>query len=165
MRLSPSRLVKPVALAACAVALAAPGEALAKDLRGRVGVGFHSQLGQMSALSARYALPMPKPTQNVQVELDVGLDVSTEATNYMGGGRVLYGFLAEDNLTLYGAAGAAWIGGENNLRVQPALGAEFFLFGLENLGFSAEWGLNLDMGENSGVRTVGAAAAGVHYWF
>jgi hypothetical protein len=147
------------------VSLLLPSTAAAKDLRGRIGVGFQSQLGQSAALSARYALPMPKPTQNMQLELDVGFDVGADTTAFMAGGRALYGFLAEDNLTLYGAGGVAWLGGDDNLRVQPALGAEFFLFGLENLGFSAEWGVNIDMGASSGVRTFGTAAAGVHYWF
>jgi hypothetical protein len=45
------------------------------------------------------------------------------------------------------------------------MGADFFLFGLENLGFTIEWGLNIDVGPTSGVSTTAAAAAGAHYWF
>jgi hypothetical protein len=51
------------------------------------------------------------------------------------------------------------------LRIQPAMGADFFLFGLENLGFTVEWGLNLDLTGQSGIATTAAVGAGVHYWF
>ena len=52
------------------------------------------------------------------------------------------------------------------MRVQPAVGAQFFFFGLENLGFSVEWGVNADFGEGYRVATFGTGpAAAVHYWF
>ena len=44
------------------------------------------------------------------------------------------------------------------------MGADFFLFGLDNLGFTVEWGLNLDTG-GTGLGTAAAVGAGVHYWF
>ncbi len=52
------------------------------------------------------------------------------------------------------------------MRLQPALGAEFFLYGLENLGFSTEWGLNLDLAKTTRVDTIsGGPAVAVHYYF
>ena len=33
------------------------------------------------------------------------------------------------------------------------MGADFFLFGLDNLGFTVEWGLNLDTGGSPGLET------------
>lgn len=139
----------------------------AKDLNGRLGVGFHQQFGDTSSLSVRYGLPTGSPTVNLHVEADVGLALDPVAGNgYFAGGRLLYGVVAEDNMNLYLAAGAGWVGGPDVLRVQPALAAEFFLFGLENLGFSAEWGVNVDLGADSKVTTVGAGpAAAVHYYF
>ncbi|MBM4367530.1 MAG: hypothetical protein FJ102_15060 [Deltaproteobacteria bacterium] len=147
--------------------LAAPAEA--NDLRGRFGLGFHAGLGSVSAVSVRYAIPTKSPAVNVQLELDGGFAVASGAdTELVAGGRLLYGLVAEDNLALYGAGGAHYVSaaGSDFVRVQPALGAEFFMFGLENLGFGVEWGLNVDLGESTGLRTVsGAPAVTVHYWF
>ncbi len=141
----------------------------AKDLRGRTGIGFNEQFGHVSALSVRYGLPTPSPVMNIQLEGMFGLDTSSEdeGGNVVYGARALYGFLAEDNLNLFAGAGLGGVNtaAENTLRLQPAMGTDFFLFGLENLGFTIEWGLNLDIGPNSGVSTTAAAAAGAHYWF
>lgn len=160
--------------------------ASAKDLNGKLGVGFSQQFGgdgTFSSLSLRYGLPTGKPTTNLAVELDVGVDVDAGATDLFGGGRFLWGVVAEDNMNLYLGAGAGYL--QRNVlavaddglstepspydvvRVQPSLGAEFFLFGLENLGFTAEFGVNLDIGEGgTRVTTVGGApAVGMHYYF
>lgn len=141
----------------------------AKDLRSRFGVGFHQQFGSTTALSFRYGLPMPKPTQNVQVEADFGLDLAAaEPGVFFAGGRLLYTVVAEDNLNLYLGAGAGYAGAGDKgfLRLQPAVGAEFFLFGVENLGFSVEWGVSVDLAEEWAVQTVGTAPnAAVHYYF
>ncbi|MBM4391415.1 MAG: hypothetical protein FJ090_09865 [Deltaproteobacteria bacterium] len=147
--------------------LAAPAEA--NDLRGRLGLGFHAGLGSVSAVSVRYAIPTKSPAIDVQLELDGGFAVAPGAdTELVAGGRILHSLVAEDNLSLYGAGGAHYVSaaGSDFVRVQPALGAEFFMFGLENLGFGVEWGLNVDLGESTGLRTVsGAPAVTVHYWF
>ena len=141
----------------------------ANDLRGRFGLGFHAGLGSVSAISVRYALPTKSPAINVQLEVDGGFAAGDSVdTELVAGGRLLYGLVAEDNLSLYGAAGAHYVamGPIDFVRVQPALGAQFFMFGLENLGFGVEWGLNIDLGESTGVRTVsGAPAVTAHYWF
>lgn len=140
--------------------------AAAKDLRSRVGVGFHQGFGDTSALSFRFGVPAASPTMNLQVEADVGLDISSAATGFFAGGRALWGVVAEDNLNLYVGAGAGYLGASKAVRVQPVLSAQFFLFGLENLGFSAEWGVNVDLGTASRVTTIGGGpAAAVHYYF
>ncbi len=149
--------------------LAAAPEAHANDLRGRFGLGFHAGLGTVSAISARYALPTKSEAVNVQLEADGGFAAGSSVDpELVAGGRLIYGVVAEDNLSLYAAGGAHYVasGTTDIVRVQPALGAEFFFFGLENLGFGVEWGLNLDFGETTGIRTVsGAPAVTVHYWF
>jgi len=150
-------------------ALALGSASHAKDLRSRTGVGFNQQFGHVSALSVRYGLPTPSPVMNIQVEGVFGLDTAATETggDVVYGARVLYGFLAEDNLNLFAGGGLGGVNraAENTLRLQPTMGADFFLFGLENLGFTVEWGLNLDIGPSSGVSTTAASAAGVHYWF
>ncbi|MFZ5481268.1 MAG: hypothetical protein ACOZNI_31200 [Myxococcota bacterium] len=141
-------------------------QADAKDLRGRLGVGFHQALASTSAISLRYTLPGAQPTSTVQIEVDAGLDLTDTATDYYAGGRLLFGVVAEDNMGLYLGAGAGYLGGSGRVRVQPAVGAQFFFFGLENLGFSVEWGVNADFGTGYRVATFGTGpAAAVHYWF
>lgn len=159
--------------------------AAAKDLNGRLGLGFSQQFGgsgAMSAVSLRYGLPTGKPTTNLGVEVDVGVDVAGGATDLFGGGRFLWGAVAEDNMNLNLGFGVGYLQRNTfetatdgtstatpygTIRLQPSLGAEFFLFGLENLGFTTELGLNLDLvGGGVEVLTVGGApAVGMHYYF
>ena len=69
-------------------------------------------------------------------------------------------------MNLYLGVGAGYLGGPGTIRVQPGIGAQFFLFGLENLGFSAEWGVNVDLGSTYALTTFGSGpAAAVHYYF
>ena len=154
-------------------------KAEAKDLRGRFGLGFNQQFGHVSALSVRYAIPTNSHAINIQLEGNFGLDTATapaldpetdemlSGRSVFSGARLLYGFVAEDNMTLFGAAGVGILTGteDTTVRLQPSMGADFFLFGLDNLGFTVEWGLNIDTGARPGVETSAAAAAGVHYWF
>jgi hypothetical protein len=146
----------------------------AMDLRERVGIGYSNQFASVSSLSVRYHLPTRSPTIRLAVELTAGASVMNSpsaATTYdgwFGGVRVLYGLVAEDNMTLYAAAGTGFTstGADQAVRLQPALGAEFFLYGLENLGISTEWGLNVDMGSTTRLNTVsGGPAVAVHYYF
>ena len=141
----------------------------AKDLRGRYGVGFNQQFGHVSALSARYALPTSSHVMNVHLEGNFGLDTGEKDAggDVFYGARVLYGVLAEDNMNLFVAGGAGGLtnGDTNTVRIQPSIGTDFFLFGLDNLGFTIESGMNLDLGQHSRVRTTASMAAGAHYWF
>lgn len=156
-----------------ALVLLLPLPALAKDLNGRFGVGFSQQFSggsapaPLSALSLRYGFPTGKPIVNVGIEANVGVDI-TDVTAFFVGGRLVYGVVAEDNMNLFLGAGAGYAsdGTDGFLRVQPALGAEFFFFGLENLGFTTEVALNVDLGASSRFTTVGGApAVGMHYYF
>ncbi|MDP2307859.1 MAG: hypothetical protein Q8P18_17670 [Pseudomonadota bacterium] len=147
--------------------VSAPADA--KDLRSRFGLGFHEQFGSVSAISVRYGLPTGKPTSNVQIEVDAGVDLAAlTEPKLFAGGRLLYSVVAEDNMNLYLGAGAGYLvdGLEGIVRVQPVVGAEFFFFGLENLGFSVEWGANVDLGAAWAVKTVGTSpAVAAHYYF
>ena len=153
-------------LAGC---LLLPSSVHAKDLRGRFGAGFNQQFGHVSAFSVRYALPTNSHAVNIQLEGNFGLDTATDADgrSVFSGGRVLYGFVAEDNMTLFAAGGVGILteSEANTVRIQPAMGADFFLFGLDNLGFTVEWGLNLDTGGSPSLETAAAMGAGVHYSF
>jgi hypothetical protein len=146
----------------------APSTALAKDLRNRVGVGFETSFGQVEALSVRWGVPTSDPAINIQTEVDVGfISYKNTPDAFFAGGRLLYGVVAEDNMNLYVGAGAGYVGfGTQNLvRIQPIASVDFFLFGLENLGLNASWGLNLDVGDTAGLATTANLGAGLHYFF
>lgn len=149
----------------------------AKDLNGRLGVGFNQSIGftqssaTVTALSVRYGIPTGTPTINFQIEANAGLDYSSTGTRANGGLRLQYGVVAEDNLNLYLGAGVGYLfdnytPGASAVRVQPSLEAEFFPFGLENLGFTAGVGVNVDIGSGVRIGTVGGAPnVGMHYYF
>ncbi len=171
------RALLPGLTLAAVIALAAPA-AHAKDLRNRFGVGFTNQLGTIPTLSARYGLPMPDQVINLQLEVMAGFaltgdDSSTASVDETGqsitaGARLLYGLVAEDNMNMYAAAGVGWVssGSDMGLLVQPGFSVQFFLFGLENLGFSADFGVSIDLGTTSGMTTFAAAPGlGLHYFF
>lgn len=166
-----------LALSLLLLLVAAPAQA--KDLRQRVGLGFQGQPTGTGTLSLRYGLPAKSPAVNVQLGLVAGFSVRDGAADQLYlGGRGTYGFVAEDNMNLYGGVGAGLLmsGSLVGVRAQPVVGAEFFLFGLENLGFSTEFGLNLDYlsgADDSGATTTqlnlhtvsGVPMLGVHYYF
>jgi len=167
-----------VALLLCAL----PGDAEARDLRERFGIGFNNNFSSFSSLSLKLGLPAPRPTLNIQVQALVGFSISAlagddsdplsaEVDQFFAGGRVLLPILAEDNLNVYGGFGGGYVRqseGRQLFRGQAVLGVEFFFFGLDNLGCSAEFGLKLDIAPglvevetNSGS----SASVGVHYYF
>jgi len=164
-------------LTAAALLLLAPTDASAKDLRGKFGLGFNNNFTSLTSVSIKGGLPMPKATQNLQVQGLLGFGLAqNEPARMFAGGRVLIPILAEDNLNLYAGVGAGYLRlkpeGQNEVlnafRGQVVLGVEFFFFGLERLGFSAELGINFDVAEEflSFSTTSGTAASvGVHYYF
>ncbi len=174
-----------LALALALVAL--PLSAQAKDLNGRIGIGGAQSFGGLSSLSVRFGFPTGKPTLNVGVGAEAGVDmVAGGDTAYFAGGRLYFGVVAEDNMNLYLGAGggfssashvtpattdaegepvAAKTTTETALRVSPSIGAEFFLFGLDNLGFLAELAVNVDLGAATQISTVASPSVGFHYYF
>ena len=167
----PRRPVLPV-LALLLALLLTPAAAQARDLRGKLGVGFNNNFSSLTSLSVKYGIPTNKETLNLQVQAVVGFAfLKDQDDRFFAGGRVLIPLLAEDNLNLYTAVGAGYVrfhDEKSGLRASAVLGVEFFLFGLENLGLSAEFGLSLDVGRDIlDVQTTGgtAAAVGVHYYF
>jgi hypothetical protein len=149
-----------------------PSGAQARDLRGRLGIGFNNNFSSLTSISVKYGIPTNKETLNLQVQAVVGFAfLKDQDDRFFAGGRVLVPILAEDNLNLYTAIGAGYVrfhDSKQGLRASAVVGVEFFLFGLENLGLSAEFGLSLDVGNQIlDVQTTAgtAAAVGVHYYF
>ena len=148
--------------------LALPTTASAKDLAGHFGIGFNNQFSSMSALSARYVLPLHDLHIGVEGHLGSSIQPGGNANGGFVGARVIWGLVREDNMILHlGLGGAVWgEGTQSSFRLQPVVGAEFFLYGLENLGFLIEWGVTLDAGDvNEFSTTSSAPSVGLHYYF
>jgi hypothetical protein len=157
--------MSPIALAL----LLTSGPAWGKDLQGRIGVGFQAGLDDRVALAVRYGLPMGRDDLNLLVELHAGVDFQGTVDDGWGVGiRGLYAVVIEDNLNLYAAVGVAWVttDGTGVVRLQPAAAAEWFAFGVENLGITVQWGLAVDIGSGVAIRTFGGGPGlGLNYYF
>jgi len=157
------------------------GTLQAKDLRNRFGLGLDNQLtlsgmaaSSPASFSVKYTLPSQDKTINTQVEILAGLSlIENQPASVTLGGRFLYTAIAEDNANVFVGLGGAWLQGSNLeysspvLRIQPISGVEFFLFGLENLGFTTAIGLNIDLFSPVSIGTTGSTTAnlGIHYYF
>ncbi|MEE2828272.1 MAG: hypothetical protein VX498_03710 [Myxococcota bacterium] len=171
----------PLVLLACIALplLLSPAEASAKDLRKKLGVGFNNNFSSLTSISVKFGLPTAKETLNIQIQALGGFGLApAETVRVFVGGRVLLPVVAEDNLNVYMAAGGGYLGLDTDpslseptgaFRGQAVMGVEFFPFGLDNLGFSAEVGLNIDVGAQGllsfGTTSGTAASVGVHYYF
>lgn len=151
-------MIRSSALAAILLAvllsvLAVAPQALAKDLSNRLGIGYKNQFGaDVPGVAVQYY-----PGSDLALSAVLGVD--TQAT------QSRFGFMAklhkivfqEDNLNFYMGAGAGLLSQETAGRTDSGFelmgfgGSEFFLPGLENLGFSFEMGVAVTSLSN-GVR-------------
>jgi hypothetical protein len=160
--------MRPFALAIIALSCLSASEAQAKDLSGRLGVGFNNQFAGLSSISARWNLPNGDEN-SIAIEGNVGFSMMAGSDDAVFvGGRALYGLAREDNMTLWVGGGVGYLreATQTAFRFQPVMSAEFFLYGLENLGFMVEWGLNFDLSSETQIHTVsGTPSVGAHYYF
>ena len=165
-----------LSLVTCAlVCIGLPGEAQAKDLRNRLGVGFDTQISQIPALSIKYVLPASDKAIGIAIEALGGMRLPAEGQRQIvAGGRLLYTVVAEDQMNLYLGLGSMYLSTESEsmtfegLRAQALMGAEFFLYGLDNLGLSLQVGVNVDLGGDTVGVSTGASSLGglgLHYYF
>ncbi len=159
------------------LALLSVGTADAKDLRGRLAFGFNNQLSPVTSASIKFTLPAKQATVNIQLQAIAGLAIYNARNindQFFAGFRMLFPIIAEDNLNVYVGGGGGYAGFQDAsraIRLQPVAGIEFFFFGLENVGFSTEFGVNVDIGLSPTVAvdvstSAGSfAAVGIHYYF
>ena len=144
--------------------------AFAKDLDGRIAVGLNQSVGEIPALSSRFAIPLPQEALEVQVGAIVGFDTDPNAISpsFVFGLRGFYGLIVEDNMNILAGGCLAYISdnGSPTVRLQPSLEAQFFLMGLDNLSLAPSIGINADIGAGNSKFSVGGSFMGsVHYWF
>lgn len=148
------------------------GNVCAKDLGGKLGVGFNSQLTarDVSSISAKYWISDDLGAQGI-----LGFYSDDDYNEFDMAGKILFKLKDEENLHVdaFGALGFTryeYDDGDDDSGISMAggLAIEFFFSGLPNLGFSSEVGLAFsDISDNSSFKTTSDTfiTAGIHYYF
>jgi len=150
------------------------GNALAKDLQRRLGVGFNSQLSlgdfEVDSISVKYYTNSKLCLQGI-----FGFVMSDPVDVINFGGKALFTIKEEQNMNVYagGGIGIANVDPDNAdsdtaFLLSGILGLEYFFNGLPNLGFSTELGLTFfDYDDLDAVGTMADSflSAGIHYYF
>lgn len=156
-----------VAIALATVTL--PHSAAAREMQGRIGLGYNSEFqnstatNRVPAVSLKYGL-----TRDIGVEGLFGI-ATTSPANTVIGAKFFKNLLYETNLNYYFMLGGGILSASGNSGGQflGGFGVEFFVPGLESLGFSFEVGASIDTLSGMTVRTLGASFldAGMHFYF
>ena len=156
----------------CMCSLLVAGTVYAKDLKGKIGLGFNSQLSEngMDSVSAKYWLNNDLGFQGI-----AGFTFSDDINEFDLGGKVMYKLIDEQNMYVAGIGGLGYTrvdvdggGDDSGLWLSGGVGLEYFFNGLPNLGFSTEISLVYsDYRDNSSFNTAAdtAVSAGIHYYF
>ena len=146
-------------------------DANARDLQGRLGLGYNAQFanqreanGNVPAIAAKYAV-----TKDLAVEGVLGV-ATTKPGNSVIAMKLFKTLFFENNLNFYGmlAGGLVTASATSGIDLQGGFGTEFFIPGLESVGFSFEVGGELTNLSGSMVfRTMGASFldAGMRFYF
>jgi hypothetical protein len=138
-------------------------------MQGRLGLGYNSEFAnsavqRVPGISIKYGL-----TRDIAAEAVGGFATSSPA-NTVAGLKFFKNVFYETNLNFYFMAGGAILsaGGKSGAQFLGGLGAEFFVPGLESLGFAMETGASFDNVTGSFVlRSLGVSFldAGIHFYF
>jgi hypothetical protein len=148
-----------------------PAVARAKDMQGRLGLGYNAEFansqatGGVPGVSIKYGL-----TRDIATELVVGV-ATTDPSNSVVGIKFFKNLFYETNLNFYFFLGGGILsaGGRSGAQFLGGFGTEFFIPGIESLGFSVETGglfENVSTG-NFVLKTMGVdfLSAGIHFYF
>lgn len=146
--------------------------AIAKELSNRLGVGYSNQFGvsdDMPSIAMRYY-----PNADYGLMGSIGVDTEDNASRFGFAAKIMKLVFREDNLNFYTAASAGIVSrelsgkNESGFDLAGLVGAEFFLPGLENLGFSFEAGVGItSISSQVRFRTIGDSPlrAGMIFYF
>jgi hypothetical protein len=148
--------------------ISSPSEA--RELQGRFGLGYNAEfannapLNSSAAISVKYGF-----TRDLAIEAVLGAVTSSPKYSVYGA-KFFKNIFLESNLNFYFMAGGAFVStaGQNGAQFLGGFGTEFFIPGLESLGFSMETGASFDnLSGNYALRTLGVSFlnAGMHFYF
>lgn len=143
----------------------------AREMQGRVGLGYNAQFA--NAYSAGYRLPglSIKYGLNREFALEAVFAIATtNPINSTSGVKFFKNIFYESNLNFYFLCGAAFVSvnAQSGVDVVSGFGAEFFIPGLESLGFSVETGAAFNNSTGTyAIKTMGISFldAGIHFYF
>ena len=154
-----------------ALVLSVGFSASAKDLSRRLGVGYSDQFGlrqSLPSLAARYY-----PNSEYGLMGAIGVDTEENNSRFGAQAKIVKLIFKEDNMNFYTGAGAGLVSQENfgdndsGFDLMGVLGGEFFLPGLESLGFTFEGGVGVVSADEVRFRTLaeGPFSAGIIFYF
>lgn len=158
-------------VAFCILIAACPHRTEARDLHGRIGLGYNAQFSAtssqngVSAVSFRYGLA---PRLNLQA---IAGFYSGSAGSSVVAAKIMPTLLSEPYINFYflGGVGLVSTGSKSGTEWIGGLGTEFFIPGIESVGFSFETGISIEnLTSNSYVvKTFGLSFinAGMHFYF
>ncbi len=144
----------------------------AKDLTSRLGVGYSDQFGiteGLTSLNVRYY-----PSADLGISAALGVDTEKNNSKFGFMAKVFRVVFKEDNMNFFMGAGAGIISREENgtnssgFELDGFFGGEFFLAGLESLGFIFEAGIGVtSISSQVRFRTIGDSPlrAGMVFYF
>lgn len=147
-----------------------PNFAEAKDLTNRLGVGYKNQFSNdLPAIAVQYY-----PGAELGLSAALGVDTQKDASRFGFMAKLYRIVFEEDNMNFYMGAGAGLLSqelagrNESGFELMAYGGSEFFLPGLENIGFSFEAGVGVtSLSSNVRFRTFGDSPlrAGAIFYF
>lgn len=142
----------------------------AKDLSNRLGVGFKNQSSiDLPSLALQYW-----PGSELGFSASLGLDTQTSNSKFGAMAKIYRVVFQEDNLNFYLGAGAGVLSietagkNESGFELLGYAGVEFFLPGLDSIGFSFETGTGItSISSGTRFRTFGDSPlrAGAIFYF
>lgn len=156
--------------AALTLAILTSTPARAQEMAGRLGVGYNAEFSNLQAVNGAPAVSVKFGMSRIFATALV-LGVSTlEPINTVAALKAFFNLVLRPNVNFYGFVGGGVIsadrvvGGEG----MGGMGAEFFIPGLESVGFSFEAGLAANnLSGAVALKTLGAGIlnAGIHFYF
>ncbi len=142
----------------------------AKDMQGRLGLGYNSEFANASethgvpGVSLKYGI-----TRDLAIEGVVGVTTATPSNSVVGL-KLFKNIFYETNLNFYFMLGGALLSANQKKGAEflSGFGVEFFIPGIESLGFSVETGGSLNnLSGHYVFRTLGVSflSAGIHFYF
>lgn len=162
----------PTLLLALALAVLTAPWAEARDMQGRLGLGYNAEFADyyqsngVPAISLKYGI-----TRDIATEAVFGVSTRTPRNSVLGL-KFFKNIFYETDLNFYFMVGGATVSAENNTGAEflGGFGVEAFIPGLESLGFAMETGASMDNLSSSGsfaLKTLGVSFlnAGIHFYF
>lgn len=162
------RFVLPMMVLVATLGLSAFAQA--KDLSSRLGVGYRNSLVTMSLPSVAIFY---YPSLDYSVFGSLGVDTEDNNSKFAFAGGVRRIIFKEENMNFFGGGTVAMVNQEvasskdSGYEVAAVVGGEFFLPGLESLGFNFETGMGITTVKKTRFRTLGDSFvnAGVVFYF